>query len=299
MNMQSLPEADVSSPFHPGEREVQLRAGVREEAEKRGQKMLTAELAPKQREFFQQSPFIVTGHCDEHGQPWAGLITGTPGFMKLEENSNQASIGWSSANNITKVTARPGNSLGMLGIEFESRRRNRLNATVFANDEHQWRMIIDQGYGNCPKYIQQRPWQPALFETDYRMQQQTTITAAMKNLISKTDTFFIASSSGPEMTGSGSDSQSSAWGADISHRGGESGFLQLNNGSLTFEDYPGNNLFNTIGNLQQYPYCGLLIIDFSNGELLQIAGKTRVEHHSEGRRVHIDILNTRHWLKNH
>jgi hypothetical protein len=66
---------------------------------------------------------------------------------------------------------------------------------------------------------------------------------------------------------------------------------------LSFDDYPGNNLFNTLGNLQQYPYCGLLIINFDNGELLQIAGKATIEHHAEGRRVNIDILKVRHWIK--
>jgi predicted pyridoxine 5'-phosphate oxidase superfamily flavin-nucleotide-binding protein len=223
MEIQSLPEVSHTHPFHPGERVIQLRAGVREEAETRGRSMLTADLATKQREFFHQRTFVVTGHCDGNGQPWAGLITGAPGFMRIEESSNKVFIRWSTANNLTNVEARPGNSLGMLGIDFETRRRNRLNATVFAQDANQWRMVIDQGYGNCPKYIQQRSWHPNLFVGEYRLVERTAINTAMEELIKNTDTFFIASSSGPELDDT--HTQSSAWGGDISHRGGEAGFL--------------------------------------------------------------------------
>lgn len=58
---------------------------------------------------------------------------------------------------------------------------------------------------------------------------------------------------------------------DVSHRGGPPGFLRLGaDGRLWLPDYAGNRLFNTLGNLLQDPRCGLLFIDFDNGDLLHL-----------------------------
>lgn len=293
MTNQAQTATASASPFHLGERDVQTRAGVREEAETRGKRMLSADLNANQRQFFQSLPFIVSGHTDATGQPWAGLITGEPGFLNMEEASNQFSLRWSQANNLTGVEARPGNALGLLGIQLATRRRNRLNATVFANDDDQWRMLIDQGYGNCPKYITEREWPAELFTGPYHYTEQAGLSDYAATLASTTDTFFIATSSGPQFTDA--DTQSSAWGADISHRGGEAGFLRREHGQLLFDDFPGNNMFNTLGNIAQYPFCGILIIDFSSGNMIQLAAKAVIEHFDGGRRVALDVLSTRAW----
>jgi predicted pyridoxine 5'-phosphate oxidase superfamily flavin-nucleotide-binding protein len=156
---------------------------------------------------------------------------------------------------------------------------------------------IEQGYGNCPKYISQRPWNPELFTGDYVQQQATEISPAVAQLIRRSDTFFIASSSGPAQPDG--NIQAAAWGADISHRGGEPGFLQVAGNVLSFADYPGNNLFNTLGNLQQYPRCGLLLIDFSHGEVVQIAGYAELQQDPQTQRfgVTVEVSAVRHWAR--
>jgi hypothetical protein len=45
---------------------------------------------------------------------------------------------------------------------------------------------------------------------------------------------------------------------------------------LAFEDYPGNGMFNTLGNLVENPRAGLLFVDFESGDLLQLACRTEV-----------------------
>ena len=293
MNTQAQPVADNTSPFHPGERNIQLQAGVRAEAEQRGQIMLNDQLSPLQRQFFQQRPFVVTAHSDSRGQPWAGLVVGTPGFLQPEEDSNRVFLHWHKANNLTGVEAPVGHSIGMLGIDFASQRRNRLNATVFSSREDEWRMIIDQGYGNCPKYIQPRPWQPTLFAAPYRQYHLEPNDLHIAAMVESADTFFIASSSGPAFD---SDiTRPSAWGADISHRGGKPGFIRMDNRQLKLEDYPGNKLFNTLGNLQQYPYCGLLFIDFERGHLLQLAGQAAITISGDQRYITITLSEARYW----
>jgi uncharacterized protein len=41
---------------------------------------------------------------------------------------------------------------------------------------------------------------------------------------------------------------------------------------LIFPDYPGNNMFNSLGNISSYPWAGLLFPDFQSGGVLQITG---------------------------
>ncbi|MCG8375623.1 MAG: pyridoxamine 5'-phosphate oxidase family protein [Chlorobiales bacterium] len=290
----SLASGSPASPFHPGEQLVQTVAGVREEAEARGQKMLTPQLVDAQRTFFAQLPFVITSHLDGNGHPWAGILTGKLGFIQVTPDG-RVRVERGGAESPAALDASPGNQVGLLGIEFARRRRNRINGTVESSVEESFTLSIDQGYGNCPKYITKRSWDTTLFSGRYELESWRHVPGFVHRLIEKTDTFFIASSSGPDTDKTGI--QPSAWGADISHRGGEPGFLELEDEVLWFDDYPGNNLFNTLGNLQQYPQCGLMIIDFDTGDLLQIAGTAKL-HHDRGKyRVAVHVREIRHWRR--
>jgi hypothetical protein len=50
----------------------------------------------------------------------------------------------------------------------------------------------------------------------------------------------------------------------------------LDERTLEFPDYPGNNMFNTLGNLASYPRAGLLFARFETGDLLQLTGRARI-----------------------
>jgi hypothetical protein len=64
---------------------------------------------------------------------------------------------------------------------------------------------------------------------------------------------------------------------DVSHRGGPAGFVQVAaDGRLLVRDYVGNSFFNTLGNLQLEPRCGLLFVDFASGDRLQLAGRAEL-----------------------
>jgi uncharacterized protein len=64
---------------------------------------------------------------------------------------------------------------------------------------------------------------------------------------------------------------------DVSHRGGERGFVRLDaDGDLTIPDYAGNRFFNTLGNIMVNPRAGLVFIDFETGDLLQMTGDATV-----------------------
>jgi predicted pyridoxine 5'-phosphate oxidase superfamily flavin-nucleotide-binding protein len=291
----------VPTPFHPGEQAVQTAVGVRTEAEARGQKMLSPQLVDAQREFFAHLPFVVVSHIDASGQPWATLLTGEPGFIQPAQDGlvriQRGGVTGPSAFHASFLQLEKGGQVGMLGIEFARRRRNRINATVANATQQYISLQIDQGYGNCPKHISKRRWDDQLFTGDYIERLTPGMSPAAAALVQRADTFFIASSSGP--TDSDAKVQSTAWGSDISHRGGEPGFLQVDGNVLSFADYPGNNLFNTLGNLQQYPQCGLLLLDFVTGEVLQIAGHASltVDEQTGRYRVAINVTATRYLSK--
>ncbi len=65
-------------------------------------------------------------------------------------------------------------------------------------------------------------------------------------------------------------------GVDISHRGGEPGFVRLSGSTLTVPDFSGNRYFNTLGNLVASPRAGLLFVDFARGDLLNLLGTVEI-----------------------
>jgi predicted pyridoxine 5'-phosphate oxidase superfamily flavin-nucleotide-binding protein len=65
---------------------------------------------------------------------------------------------------------------------------------------------------------------------------------------------------------------------DCSFRGRETGSLLrvLTSGELIFPDYPGNGLFNSLGNLLVNPHIGLLFVDFAAQARMRVNGKAAV-----------------------
>ena len=134
--------------------------------------------------------------------------------------------------------------IGILAIDFPTRRRMRLNGDAHLDGDA---IVVTskEVYSNCPQYIHQQP------------RPETT--------------FFIAS-----MNPNGN--------ADASHRGGEPGFVTESATQISFPDYRGNNMFNTLGNLTLNPNCGLLFIDFATMRARQINGRATIEWSGTERR---------------
>ena len=83
-------------------------------------------------------------------------------------------------------------------------------------------------------------------------------------LIRSADTFFLGTTH-PER------------GNDASHRGGPAGFVHVDHNTVEWPDYPGNNMFNSFGNLEIDPTAALLFIDFDSGRTLQLSGRAVVD----------------------
>jgi predicted pyridoxine 5'-phosphate oxidase superfamily flavin-nucleotide-binding protein len=94
--------------------------------------------------------------------------------------------------------------------------------------------------------------------------------------VATADTFFIATAA--------------AGGADVSHRGGNPGFVRvLSPTELSWPDYDGNAMLMTVGNLRLNPAAGLLFPDWRSGATLQLTGTADVRATPTGRETFFRI----------
>ena len=267
-----MPEA--KSPFHRGEKEIQSRLGIEEKMEELGRRMIRDNMPEEHQEFFSRLPLLIVGTIDPVGRPWASALAGEPGFIRA------------AGSRALDVTARPiygdplgealvdGADMGALGIEFQSRRRNRVNGKVSRRSPEGFQIQVVQSYGNCPKYIQAR--QPAPggeiegIGEKRPVHRGEALAKDQAAIIARADTLFIASQFSE-------DAADWSHGVDVSHRGGKPGFVLVAHETLLLiPDYSGNCMFNTLGNITINPKCGLLFIDFDTGDTLQLTGEAEI-----------------------
>ena len=269
-----MEDSPIISPFHQGEREIQTRLGVREQVEEIGQRFIRGYMPDEHRAFYAQLPLLLIGSIDKAGRPWASVLVGRPGFLhspvpdRLKINTRLI------YGDPLKDNLSIGPQVGVLGIEYESRRRNRMAGKLTAINDGGFEIKIDQAFGNCPQYIQSRSFE-FLPEVDTigekrLIQPLKRLNDRARTIISQSDNFYIAThySEHPE---------NPSHGTDVSHRGGKPGFVRIeDHQTFSFPDFTGNNHFNTIGNIMMNPLAGLLFIDFDSGDLLYLTCKAKI-----------------------
>lgn len=262
------------TPFHKGEKEVQDRLGV-VDIEQWAKKVVRNYLPADHRDFHTALPFLIAGARDTRGRPWATLLTGPSGFVSSPDPNSLLIDAEPVPGDALRGALKQGSDLGLLGIEFATRRRNRVNGRIGASEPGQLLFKVDQAFGNCPQYIRERGWRRVMDPPSHGPIEGKHLTQSQAEWIGSADTFFLASG----YRGAG---EHDAYGMDVSHRGGDSGFVEvLDETTLMFPDYAGNNHFNTVGNLMLEPRAGFLFLDFGNGSLLQITGTTTIDWDSE------------------
>lgn len=284
------------SVFHAGERAVQARADVSEDYVDMVSRAIRSAMPDQHRRFFASLPVLFMGLTDETGRVWSVPVFGAPGFLTSPRADRLAVDGKPPLADILKLDLSVGAKVGVIGLQLTTRRRNRLNGTLFESEQG---LVIgvDQSFGNCPQYIQTREidWQ----DQDHLVPQAVKLdglTPEAKALISQADTFFIASRA-KELT---SDPRA---GIDASHRGGKPGFLGINqDGSLSFPDFSGNKFFNTLGNIEEDGRVGLFVPDFETGSALVLTGRGNVDWSPDrvsafaGAERIIDVMPEEIWL---
>jgi predicted pyridoxine 5'-phosphate oxidase superfamily flavin-nucleotide-binding protein len=267
----------IAAPFHAGERALQAQAGSREQMAVAGPRVIRDYMPDQHREFFAQLPFLVVGSLDTSLQPWASVLAAPAGFAHSPDATHLRIDALPAAGDPLAGQLAQGATLGLLGIEPHTRRRNRMNGTVASLDATGFMVEVQQSFGNCPRYIQARePVFAAPRHDSAPAQWLDTLDLAAQRLIGSADTLFIATAY-PDAAAAGDDADARSHGVDVSHRGGRPGFVRVDEGGvLTVPDFNGNRFFNTLGNLMAHPRAGLLFIDYDSGELLHVAAPAEI-----------------------
>jgi uncharacterized protein len=249
--------------FHAGERAVQERAGVPAPVRQRAARAIRPEIPAPHQAFFERLPMLFVGLQDVRGRPWA-TICPLPNGARVSATRLTARTRPVLAN-LLGLDLRPGSKAAVLGLDFATRQRNRVNGAIIDAAEDVLSIAVEQSYGNCPKYIWPRDArQIDASEAPAEGTQVAIGDAVARRIIASADTFFIATHA--------------KGGADVSHRGGRPGVLRQNaDGSLSFPDYAGNRYYNTLGNIALCGRAGLFIPDFSSGEVIFLTGKAEID----------------------
>ena len=266
-----------SSPFHAGEAAVQTRVGVRERMEQVGRRAIRSYMPDEHRQLFEQLPMLVVGSLDAVGRPWASVVVARPGFIESPDARTLRVRSAPAPGDPLLANLVPDAPIALLGIELETRRRNRANGRAAAVDAGGFEVRVEQSFGNCPQYINAR--KPMLVADERRVRREraaegSRLSPRAAALVVRADTFFIATASTNAWSGGAGD------GCDVSHRGGNPGFVRVARekgaSALYWPDFRGNFMYNTLGNLESNPRAGLLFMDFDSGEALQLTGRAEV-----------------------
>jgi len=250
--------------FHDGEIAVQVRVGERAVAERR-ESMLRDRLNDAAGAFVASQGTVAVGAAAPDGTLWASLWCGAKGFARTNEAGDRLDIrhalGDAAADPVRSIVSA-GEPLGVLVIDLETRRRLRINGVVDRSDAASLEMRIREAFGNCPKYIQKRVRVEGTVarEASAHVELGSIFDDERRGFIARTDTLFV-SSVHPER------------GVDVSHRGGHPGFVRsVDDRTLRIPDYPGNSMFQTLGNLEVDTRAGIAFIDFERHRALSATG---------------------------
>ena len=249
--------------FHEGELAVQRLAGETTMAQANG-RVIAGAIPKGALSFLEQQPMVVAATVDGNDRPWASILVGSRGFVR----SPDATLVEIHAAQEYVVTSDPiwnnleiNPQLGLLGIEFDRRRRLRINGRASLGDLRRIQIDVHEAYPNCPKYIHRR-FLRSMKNRPATSDLRTGVEPGEEQIrtIQRANTVFVASIH-------------PARGADASHRGGSAGFVEwVGPRTLRMPDYPGNSMYNTLGNITVQPYMGVTILDFEETRVLQMTG---------------------------
>ena len=267
--------------FHGGELAVQRRAGVQAEAARLSAMVAPGELRPAMAAFAARAAFGAVTARDRDGRLWTSALIGPPGFLSATSATTMAVTA-------PLPTGDPLHDLpadqpaGLVIMDFASRRRLRINGVLTDATPGSWALQVGQAYGNCPQYITPRQVPAAATAADvYRGE---TLRDSDIRFIEAADTFFLGTTHPTS-------------GNDASHRGGPAGFVRATPRRISWPDFPGNNMFNSLGNLAVDPTAALLFADLSIGTVVRVSGTARLlweagDGTGTGRRVQFDVEQT-------
>ena len=261
---------DSVNAFHSGSLAVQRRLGVRDLAAHVG-RSIGPGIRPVAAAFLEAQPMLVLGAADADGRVWSTLLTGTPGFVRATgPHTVSVAGGVPDRDPLAGAVTPAGTPVGTIALDPRTRRRMRLNGIARPSPRG---LVVEaeQVFSNCPKYLQKRElYAPDTGTPAGAVRRGEALDPDQERLVRAADTFFVATTA-PD-------------GVDASHRGGNPGFVGVDSPTeLSWQDYPGNAMFLTLGNLESDGRAGLLFTDWRTGTTLQLTGVATTAYDPAGR----------------
>ena len=267
-----------------------------------GVESAVAQFAPKfirpfmpdqHREFYTSQPFLAVSARDSRGMMWATILAkgGSTNFTTSPDPFTLTIDAMQLPGDALQDALKDGDDLGVLGIEFGAKRRNRVNGRIRRRELSDPNRIcldfqVDQSFGNCPQYIKPRQWwksTPTVISeggAPRSFQRSTALSDLQVDQIKSSSTLFVAS-------GFRGEGRSPSFGNDVSHRGGPKGWINVTDSrTIILPDFPGNDMYNTLGNIVMDNRVGITIPLFETGGMIQMSGRASIDYDQ----VHINEI---------
>lgn len=141
-------------------------------------------------------------------------------------------------------------------------------------------VLVEEGLGNCPKYLNRRDIIAAVPEPRLVSDGALPLPAEAVGLLGRADLFFLSTAAADGRT------------MDTNHRGGPPGFVRVMHNSaaeegvdLVYPEYSGNRLYQSLGNMHARPLVGVCVPDFGSGDVLYLTGETQILAGADAARV--------------
>lgn len=156
---------ELDNLYHQGSRALQDRYDTRRLADRLGERLVADTIDDTDREFIERMDMFFLATADEHGKPQCSYKGGDPGFVLVLDDKTIAFPYYDgdgmyfSAGNVLRNP-----QVGLLFIDFERRRRTRLNGIAeiafgdpllarFPEAQFLIRVRVREVFPNCPRYI--------------------------------------------------------------------------------------------------------------------------------------------------
>lgn len=250
--------------FHEGELAVQRRMGVDHASRRMADYVTQSTLQDPSHRFLTQRPLVAAAYTDLDGLLRLTLLWGPTGFIRILDDHKVRISPTGGVPTGLDDALEDGGRLGITALDVTRRRRAKLKGIAWSDGEH-LHLSVTRTYASCPKHIQRRTLPATASPIAGCATTSVGGTHEIRAAIAATDTAFIATTH-------------TTTGPDAAHRGGNAGFLTSDRDTLHWTEYPGNNMYNSLGNLELDRRLALLAIDFTNGTTTEISGTATVVH---------------------
>jgi len=151
--------------YNDGSRKLQDRFDTRRLADRIEERIVRDRIDDADRAFIEARDMFLIATVDEEGQPKSSYKGGDPGFVRvLDEHTIAFPVYDGNGMYLTAGNLLVTKKVGLLFIDFEGRKRMRLNGTASVDDDDPLlaeypeaqlvvRVLATEVFPNCPRYI--------------------------------------------------------------------------------------------------------------------------------------------------